>query len=320
MDKIHLQLCNYKSGGTLMATTRWVDKETLSLEDAIRLLCDNVEDDSEDLTICRKNWNLTKVFQNNETVRLSGRTIMYNVIKYSYEQVTVVPPPGENRIIPKSGIIITYDSGAAINYIVDQNSQAQKMLRKLLSYTGKNELQKNTFEFSHDFFVWLISRVYNRSCTIENTADETLTLQLDAIKGVKGDTEDLQTKVSADGEAVMNVISTLSFLLESGKLNQIKLDLNYTNHETISLILQQSTIGADCKHYQGIFEKDGDDRCVAKLYLLIYLEILPILEQEYQTEILEKTWNQAAHIQFMNSVAGTLNEKIQVKISSLNNE
>ena len=71
------------------------------------------------------------------------------------------------------------------------------MLRKLLSYTGKNEIQKNTFEFSNDFFIWLINRVYNKFYTIENTADETMTLQLDAIKGVKGDTEDSQTKVSA---------------------------------------------------------------------------------------------------------------------------
>ena len=104
-----------------------------------------------------------------------------------------------------------------------------------------------------------------------------MTLQLDAIKGVKGDTEDSQTKVSADGEAVM--ISTLSFLLESGKLNQIKLDLSYTNHENISLNLQHSTVSVDRKLYQGIYEQDGDESCMAELYLLIYLEILPILEQ-----------------------------------------
>lgn len=302
-----------------MATTRWIDTQTALLEEAIILLCDAVEDDSEGLSIYRKNWRLGKAFPLNKTVKINGRDIEYNVIKYSYEQVTVVPAPVEDRVIPKSGVIIVYHSGTAINYIVDQNSQAQKMLRKLLSYTGKNEIQKNTFEFSNDFFIWLINRVYNRLCTIENTADETMTLRLDAIKGVKGDTEDSQTKVSADGEAVMNVISTLSFLLESGKLNQIKLDLNYTNHENISLNLQQSTVSADKKLYQGIYEQD-DDSCMAELYLLIYLEILPILEQEYRTEIIEKTWNQDAYIQFMNSVAGTLNEKIQAKIHSLNGD
>lgn len=303
-----------------MATTRWIDTQTSILEEAIGLLCDAVEDDSEDLSIYRKNWRLGKAFSSNKTVRINGRDIEYNVIKYSYEQVTVVSPPGEDRVIPKSGIIIVYYSGTAINYIVDQNSQAQKMLRKLLSYTGKNEIQKNTFGFSNDFFIWLINRVYNKLYTIENTTDETMTLQLDAIKGVKGDTEDSQTKVSADGEAVMNVISTLSFLLESGKLNQIKLDLSYTNHANISLNLQYSTVSVDRKFYQGIYEQDGDESCMAELYLLIYLEILPILEQEYRTEIVEKTWNQDAYIQFMNSVADNLNEKIQAKINSLNGD
>lgn len=303
-----------------MATTRWIDTQTPILEDTITLLCDAVEDDNRELSIYWKNWRLSKAFSDHRTVKINGRDIKYNVIKYSYEQVTVVPTPGEDRVIPKSGIIIVYHSGTAINYIIDQNSQAQKMLRKLLSYTGKNEIQKNTFDFSSDFFIWLINRVYNKLYTIENTADEKMILQLDAIKGVKGDTEDFQTKVSADGEAVMNVISTLSFLLESGKLNQIKLDLSYTNHANISLNLQRSTVSVDRKFYQGMYEQDGDEVCMAELYLLIYLEILPILEQEYKTEIVEKTWNQGAYIQFMNSVADTLNEKIQAKISSLNGD
>lgn len=303
-----------------MATTRWIDMQETSFDKAIKLLCDDVEDDSKNLSIYRKNWRLSKTFSSNKSVRINGRNIEYNVIKYSYEQVAFVTPPGEDRVISKSGMIIVYHSGTAINYIVDQNSQAQKMLRKLLSYTGKNEIQKNTFEFSNDFFIWLINRVYNKLYTIENTADETMTLQLDAIKGVKGDTEDSQTKVSADGEAVMNVISTLSFLLESGKLNQIKLDLNYTNHANISLNLQQSTVSVDQKFYQGIYDQDGDDCCMAELYLLIYLEILPILEQEYRTEIVEKTWGKDAYIQFMNSVANTLNEKIQAKIKSINSD
>ena len=36
-----------------MATTRWIDTQTSILEEAIMLLCDAVEDDSEDLSIYR---------------------------------------------------------------------------------------------------------------------------------------------------------------------------------------------------------------------------------------------------------------------------
>lgn len=65
------------------------------------------------------------------------------------------------------------------------------------------------------------------------------------------------------------------------------------------------TVSVAMKSYQGIYEQDGNESCMAELYLLIYLEILPILEQEYRTEIVEGTWNKNAYIEFMNSVADT---------------
>ena len=66
-----------------MATTRWIDTQTSILEEAIMLLCDAVEDDSEDLSIYRKNWRLGKAFSSNKTVKINGRDIKYNIIKYS---------------------------------------------------------------------------------------------------------------------------------------------------------------------------------------------------------------------------------------------
>ena len=60
-----------------------------------------------------------------------------------------------------------YSTGYDVNYIIDQNSYAMKLLRKLLSYNGRNELERGNFDFSNDFFSWLIYRVYNKNCNIE---------------------------------------------------------------------------------------------------------------------------------------------------------
>ena len=78
-----------------------------------------------------------------------------------------------------------------------------------------------------------------------------------------------------------NIISTLAFLLESRNFNQIKLDLNYTDHSNVSLALQKGTVNVLMNEYSGIFEDDTPEEKIAKAYLLIYLEILPILFQEY---------------------------------------
>lgn len=301
----------------MAATTRWRDTISENISIAIASLIDDVVADEKVTNIMWDNWNLQKVFAENKTIALNGKNVEFNYIKYSYDQTTVGDVYLEDRVVKREGFIIVYSSGAGINYIIDQNSSAMKLLRRLLSFNGKNELEKNSFDFSNDFFIWLIYRVYNSNYNIEIAPDEKA-LKLDAIKGFKGDTEDLQTKVSASGETVMNIISTLSFLLESSNLNQVKLDLNYTGHQNISLVLQKGTVNASLDDYVGNYEQeDTFELKIAKLYLTIYLEILPMLFQEYNTDIGNELWNKDVYITFMKSVGENLTEKIKNKISFL---
>ena len=301
-----------------MSTTRWTDTATDDLNTAVDLLIDTVANDERVSTLTWDNWQLSKAYDKTQTMILNGRNIKYNFINYSYDQISSGTRPVEDRTVKKSGFIIAYHNGISINYIIDRNSNAQKMLRKLLSYTGKNEVEKNTYDFSTDFFVWLISKVFNSDNIIESDNDNLCNLQLESIKGFRGNTEDSQTKVSADGESVINIISTLSFLLESSRLNQIKLDLSYADHENISLLLNKGVVAVDSKSYQGSFESEDETTRIAKLYLLIYLELLPILEQAYQSDIINDMWGQQEYINFMNNVATKLTDKIQKKISSIN--
>ena len=143
------------------------------------------------------------------------------------------------------------------------------------------------------------------------------------IKGIKGDVSDLQTRVAADGESVISIISTLAFLLESNNLKQVKVDLSYENcetgesHENISLILQKDTINIDLSSYQGIYEHDNDDEKIAKLYLLIYLDIFPNLLQEYYADIYNELWSKSILIEFLESVANTIQSKVDRRIGEL---
>ncbi len=96
------------------------------------------------------------------------------------------------------------------------------------------------------------------------------------------------------------------------------MELSYADHENISLILKKDCVAIDFKPYQGVYDQDPPDSITAKLYLLVYLEILPIIEQEYQSNVADDVWSNIAYINFMNNVAQNLTEKITAKISTLN--
>lgn len=286
----------------MSATTRWKDNETTNIDRAIELLVDSVENDDRESKTRRENWEIKKVFDENKKITLFGNKIEYNMIRFSYNRITTYND--EVNDIPQNGFVIVYLNNQTINYIIDKNSDAKSVLRILLSYTGKNEIDDNKLHFENDFFFWLINRVYYANNTIEIAEENNFELQ--SIKGFSGDTEDSQTKVSASGESVMNIISTLSFFLESRKLKQIKLDLSYKTHEKIGLVLKDGTLEEDFKSYLGSYENDQTDEQIAKMYLMAYVEIVPILIQEYTTDIENELWNKQRYIAFMNDVADTL--------------
>lgn len=303
----------------MAATTRWKDNTITDIDQAIVELTDDVERDEKQTGIIWDNWHFTRMFENNQKIELNSKIIEYNYIKYSFNQTTVGEFLVEDRSVLREGFIIVYKSESGVNYIINQNTTAQRILRKILSYAGKNELEKHSFEFSNDFFIWLIYRVYNATYNIEMTVDNK-ELHLDSIKGFKGDTQDLQTKVSAEGETVINVISTLSFLLESNNLNQIKLELEYTGHSNISMVLQKGTVNLCLNEYDGSLEQEEEASRIAKLYLITYLEILPSLATEYYSDIENDLWNTEIYIKFMEDVAQTLTKQVDAKINAFRNE
>lgn len=299
-----------------MATTRWKDTVTSDIDTALLLLMRKVENDNRSSVMSRENWTSEKVFAENRNITLFGNEIIFNVIRFAYDKITTCGV--DVNVIPQSGNIIVYSANNSLNYIIDKNTDAKLILRKLLSYTGKNEIDSNKFEFDCDFFLWLINRVYYANNSIDVNDKNEFELELKSIKGFSGDTEYLQTKVSATGESVMNIISTLSFFLESRKLKQINLALKYKSHDSIELILKSGTLEVDYKSYSGSFEDDGRDELIAKLYLMSYMEIVPVLIQEYRTDIENDLWNKERYVEFMNNVANTLKEKIEAKTTAIN--
>ena len=143
-------------------------------------------------------------------------------------------------------------------------------------------------------------------------------LTINSIRGFKGNTEDLLTKVSASGETVMNIISSLSFLIESQNLNQITLDTSYGKHTNIEVALSnRNTIASSSDRYLGELVQSEKAELHSTMFLLLYTEIMPIIIQKYRSEIEEGQWGVGTCVGFLNQVANDLSEKVSIRINEL---
>lgn len=162
-----------------------------------------------------------------------------------------------------------------------------------------------------DLLLWLISRIYLGNTCIETESNNLSDLYLQSIKYFEGDSNDSQTKVMARGESVMNLLSTLSFLLESKCLRNIELELKYSIHQSLNLLLQKELISVGTISYNGDLDYDNEDEKFVKLTLLTYLEIMPIINQEYNLEKDSDNWNEEKYNEFLKVIADDINDKIE---------
>lgn len=306
----------------MSATTRWKDDTDNDFANIIRRLESSIADDTPGRTYWI-NMSCRSVYENMQKIEINGRDIDFTAYTYKFDQVRK-NNDDEDQIIQKNGLVILYEISGAVHYIVDQKTYASKLLRKLLHYNGRKELINENVEIPDDFFPWLVSRFfYKNDLRIDNTISISNTikvLQLDQICGIKGDTGDLQTKVSTEGESVMDIISTQSFLIESNSLNQLVFSMSYTGHEYIKVRLKKKSLEyIDPYHGEYLDDESSPNEVISKLYLLLYLEIIPLILHEYYTDLKAGEWNKANYITFIEKLNDDVRSKAADRITYLRN-
>lgn len=298
-----------------ITTTRWSDEVNTDISHIESILLSDHPDELSDTSISYINWKIEKKFEDNLKMILNGREVEFNYYSFSVDKV---PSGMPDDTVRRTGFIIPYCSLGKIRYIIDRNSDAQTLLRKMLFYSKKGEIVRNNVPVSGDMFVWLINKVYKGENLLESESESLKNLSIDSIRGFKGNTEDSLTKVSTSGETVMNIISSLSFLIESQNLNQITLDVAYGKHSNIEVSLsKRATVATSIDRYLGELNQKESHEIVATLLLLLYSEILPIIIQNYQTEIEATQWGQGKCVEFLQEVANDLAEKVKLRIEDL---
>ncbi len=301
-----------------MQITRWSDETQNSLADIENLLLAVHPDESSDTSMGYANWDIRKDFDTNKKGKFNGKEIEYNFFTYSVDQIPVGAEATDDSVTKRTGFMLVYQASGKVCYVIDRNSGAKTLIRKMLFYTGKGEIARTPGQFSADKFVWLISKVYGGENILDGS-DYLDSLNIKTIRGFKGDTEDFLTKISAEGESVMNIISTLSFLIESRNLHQISLDIAYRGHKNIGVTLNnKNTVFIDDERYLGELLQDCKvNERLAQIILILYIEVFPIIIQNYQNDLDSDLWSKEKTITFLNKVADDLAVKVKERINDL---
>lgn len=301
-------------------TTRWIDTTEDNLEQILTKFLEDTEEKCFEDRASYININVTKAFVDNKTFEFNEKKVEYNLFNYTYDSVYPGDEPIEDRKSPVNGKIIVYYKSNKVNYIIDKNTNALTELRWLIGYKGKLEIEKNESPIHSELLIWIISRLFKEENILNiNLVDGTdIALILNSIVGFKGQTDDQISYVSADGDSILNILSTLSFLLESKLLQQIKLRMQLDEHENIEITLKDTkTIAVNINKYDGPFDDYSKDQKYAEIYLLTYLEIMPMLYAKYQEDKDNDLWGPTQKKEFLASVKEKLIERITEKEAAM---
>lgn len=304
------------------STTRWVDNEEKSLDQIVDLIMSNNEILTNEGIVQYTNLVKIKAFDRNQVVNIDSQAINYNVVNFSMNSVNVGTSLLEETTQIIRGMIIIYSDGSKVKYIINRNYDARLLLRKLHGYTGKNEIVENKLKFNDDIFMWFVKTVFNKEneFLFADSNQNEQSLIINSIIGVRGETRG-ENKLSAHGDTVLNLVSTLSFILESNLLKQIILRTQYTSHENIEIRLNdKGVVAVDTEKYSGNYEDLEMVQLKAQVLLLVYLDVLPKLLQIYNNEKNNSEWDLSDKNIFFDLVESKLIEGLQDRKKQVSTE
>lgn len=275
--------------------------------------------------------NKTMAFDEDQIDFFNGDRVEYTLIRFTMDFKSIEDNEddiiADQNISTIDGFLLIFKLKDEIHYIINRPfPEARKMLRNFRGYENKGEITEIPLPFSSDFFLWIVYHVYNEQNKfsfvieadeeVEECSETVKELNISRIIGLRGTTPD-QNSVTANGNKILNLISTLAFLLETKDndgINRVIIRCSYTSdHDKIELRLDNGKLSVEMRKYQGKFKNQVPDLDVdlmkSKLLLLIYLEILPNLQSNYDSEK-GSSWVNTTVNEFTQSIKDQLLQRI----------
>ncbi|MFP7236009.1 hypothetical protein [Bacillus altitudinis] len=305
-----------------MAYSKWINNTEDTMEQIIQNISDHqnwYEPNIDELTEERLGYNI-EFIQQSQSIQLGNNTIEYSIIKYEFEKHR----PGESRNTDRAmrvklvkNYILIFRNDDKIQYIINRNgSDAKAILRKLNNHTGRNTITENKFDFSQDFFNWLIYVVLKNNNPIIDS------LEVKKIMGFKGTVDQQEQRLAeiiGSGSEIMNALSTLAFLFDNDGMSYIKPVINYNeNHTSIEIDMRlNGTLDINSEVYMGDFINDPEEIRKAKILLLLNILVLPDLITAFNGDVESEKWNLDIQVTMIREIGEIIQGKVREKIQSL---
>lgn len=288
----------------------------LTMDEIIKKIKSN-ENPNEFLDSSQKeifDYQVSFEFEENENIELKGTEFSYNIINYYYQ--TEIPGQEDNaidveRFQSTEGSIVIYTEGNRTQYICDRarGSRALRILRIVTAATRQGQIEAAPyFSISEDFFDWLIYKFMMD----HKLLDEENELMLNQISGFKGQGLEKQATLSGNGNEVMNLFSSMAFLLETDELTEIEINLSKENETfVLKFYATNSQVDTYFNLYIGIemFSSIERDR-EARILLKVFIEILPLIEIAFNEDKEDDEWNEQKREILRTTIADSIREKI----------
>ena len=135
--------------------------------------------------------------------------------------------------------------------------------------------------------------------------------------GFKGETDDRLAEIAGSGDRILNLISTLTFLVENENLSRIEMLLCHQK-ETYGLKLGiNSYLETNAEKYQGRYMKIPDEEMIPHIVLNAFLVVIPDLLAIYDQEIEKGQWDNKIKREFLGNIGETIQKRLQEKLGIL---
>lgn len=266
-------------------------------------------------------YQVVKKYDDIQNILIKGTNIIFNYITYSYETIISGQennPISAERIKTTHGNIVVYSDGIRTQYLVDRarGGTALSILRKINNSDKNKIIEAQSFNFSEEFFIWLLSRFMDNNKTL----DEENKLVINKITGFKGEGNRKEAILSGSGNEVMNLLSSISFLIEMDAMTEIEVRVNF-GRETFELryFSKNSQIDVLIENYTGMHMMLPDEDKIPRVLLESFINVVPGMMTSFNEDCANDDWTMNSKREFTLGLVDSIRIKLDTLYPPLGN-
>lgn len=308
-----------------MGYSKWINNTEKSMDMIIENILDYKEwlcEEQDPVEKIALSYNVEKVFEESQEVKVNDKDLSFNLIKYEYERFTPGSrhkPLKSERINCMSGSIIIYSEEGITKFIVDKSTMAESILKKINNYDG-NEVRKDSYNLEEDFLKWIFYKGREASNAPLGGTEE---IFLEGIARFKSETKDHLAIMESIGSSskILSSPNMYAFLSGNSSILQLQAKVRWVKKisadqtEIFDLFLNRSRnecVSVEFDTYCGVYMRDPEEIRNAKILLVTMIEVLPKLLEVYNDEKTRGAWPEKEKEHFLNgAIRGEMLRKLK---------